>query len=44
MTRLQCLDDPGFKPKSRNEIKPFVITLEKALELARKGQPEPEVE
>jgi len=39
---LKMLDDPAYKPKQRYEIDPFIITSEKAFELANKGVPAPQ--
>ena len=38
----KMLDDPSYKPKARYEIDPFIITSEKAFELANKGVPTPQ--
>ncbi|MEI6535021.1 MAG: substrate-binding domain-containing protein [Verrucomicrobiaceae bacterium] len=37
----RCLQEPGFKPAPRNELKPVVVNLEKAIELTRSGPPMP---
>jgi ABC-type sugar transport system substrate-binding protein len=38
---VRLLDDPSFKPKSRYELEPFVITPEKATTLSIHGVPSP---
>lgn len=36
---LRGLQDPGFKPAPRNELKPVIVNLEKAIEWTRDGTP-----